>query len=72
MIKVAINGFGRIGRLCFRLMEENEEFGNRCEYALIDSVVLNEDSSPKEYSIDYLKNILSQEKSKQKIKKKWE
>ena len=26
MIKVAINGFGRIGRLCFRLMEENEEF----------------------------------------------
>ena len=26
MIKVAINGFGRIGRLCFRLMEENPEF----------------------------------------------
>ena len=26
MIKVAINGFGRIVRLCFRLMEENEEF----------------------------------------------
>ena len=26
MIRVAINGFGRIGRLCFRLMEENEEF----------------------------------------------
>ena len=25
MIKVAINGFGRIGRLCFRLMEENPE-----------------------------------------------
>ena len=26
MIKVAINGFGRIGRLCFRLMEENPDF----------------------------------------------
>lgn len=26
MIKVAINGFGRIGRLVFRLMEENPEF----------------------------------------------
>lgn len=26
MIKVAINGFGRIGRLVFRLMEENEGF----------------------------------------------
>lgn len=26
MIKVAINGFGRIGRLVFRLMEESEDF----------------------------------------------
>lgn len=26
MIKVAINGFGRIGRLAFRLMEENKEY----------------------------------------------
>ena len=26
MIKVAINGFGRIGRLVFRLMEENPKF----------------------------------------------
>ena len=26
MIKVAINGFGRIGRLVFRLMEEDERF----------------------------------------------
>ena len=26
MIKVAINGFGRIGRLCFRLMEEDSNF----------------------------------------------
>lgn len=26
MIKVAINGFGRIGRLAFRLMEENSEY----------------------------------------------
>lgn len=26
MIKVAINGFGRIGRLVFRIMEENPEF----------------------------------------------
>ena len=26
MIKVAINGFGRIGRLVFRIMEENPNF----------------------------------------------
>ena len=26
MIRVAINGFGRIGRLAFRLMEEDSEF----------------------------------------------
>ena len=26
MIKVAINGFGRIGRLVFRLMEEDPSF----------------------------------------------
>ena len=26
MIKVAINGFGRIGRLVFRLMEEDPDF----------------------------------------------
>ena len=26
MIKVAINGFGRIGRLVFRIMEEDNDF----------------------------------------------
>ena len=26
MVKVAINGFGRIGRLCFRLMEEDSDY----------------------------------------------
>ena len=26
MIKVAINGFGRIGRLAFRLMEESSDY----------------------------------------------
>ena len=26
MIKVAINGFGRIGRLVFRIMEEDDAF----------------------------------------------
>ena len=26
MIKVAINGFGRIGRLVFRIMEEDPDF----------------------------------------------
>lgn len=26
MIKVAINGFGRIGRLVFRIMEESNDF----------------------------------------------
>ena len=26
MIRVAINGFGRIGRLAFRLMEEDNDY----------------------------------------------
>ena len=26
MVRVAINGFGRIGRLCFRLMEEDPDY----------------------------------------------
>ena len=39
MIKVAINGFGRIGRLVFRLMEENEEF---------DVVAINDLTEPEQ------------------------
>ena len=37
MVKVAINGFGRIGRLIFRIIEENPEF---------DIVAINEFASP--------------------------
>ena len=35
MIKVAINGFGRIGRLVFRLMEEDPSF----EVILITEII---------------------------------
>ncbi len=43
MIKVAINGFGRIGRLVFRIMEEDPSF---------DVVAINDLTEPKE--LEYL------------------
>ena len=39
MIKVAINGFGRIGRLAFRLMEENEEYETKF-YKIGDTIAI--------------------------------
>ena len=56
MIKVAINGFGRIGRLCFRLMEENEEFEVVAINDLTDAeqlaYLLKYDSNHRNYRID--------------------
>lgn len=56
MIKVAINGFGRIGRLCFRLMEENEEFEVVAINDLTDAeqlaYLLKFDTNHRNYRID--------------------
>lgn len=56
MIKVAINGFGRIGRLCFRLMEENEEFEVVAINDLTDAeqlaYLLKYDTNHRNYKID--------------------
>ena len=56
MINVAINGFGRIGRLCFRLMEENEEFEVVAINDLTDAeqlaYLLKYDTNHRNYRID--------------------
>ena len=56
MIKVAINGFGRSGRLCFRLMEENEEFEVVAINDLTDAeqlaYLLKYDTNHRNYRID--------------------
>ena len=56
MIKVAINGFGRIGRLCFRLMEENPEFEVVAVNDLTDAeqlaYLLKYDTNHRNYRID--------------------
>ena len=56
MIKVAINGFGRIGRLCFRLVEENEEFEVVAINDLTDAeqlaYLLKYDTNHRNYRID--------------------
>ena len=56
MIKVALNGFGRIGRLCFRLMEENEEFEVVAINDLTDAeqlaYLLKYDTNHRNYRID--------------------
>lgn len=56
MIKVAINGFGRIGRLAFRLMEENEEFEVVAINDLTDAeqlaYLLKYDTNHRNYRID--------------------
>ena len=56
MIKVSINGFGRIGRLCFRLMEENEEFEVVAINDLTDAeqlaYLLKYDTNHRNYRID--------------------
>lgn len=56
MIKVAINGFGRIGRLVFRLMEENSEFEVVAINDLTDAeqlaYLLKYDTNHRNYRID--------------------
>ncbi|MBQ8131359.1 MAG: type I glyceraldehyde-3-phosphate dehydrogenase [Bacilli bacterium] len=56
MIRVAINGFGRIGRLCFRLMEENPEFEVVAINDLTDAeqlaYLLKYDTNHRNYRID--------------------
>ena len=56
MIKVAINGFGRIGRLVFRLMEEDPEFEVVAINDLTDAeqlaYLLKYDSNHRNYRID--------------------
>ena len=56
MIKVAINGFGRIGRLCFRLMEEDPEFEVVAINDLTDAeqlaYLLKYDTNHRNYRID--------------------
>lgn len=56
MIKVAINGFGRIGRLAFRLMEENEDFDVVAINDLTDAeqlaYLLKYDTNHRNYRID--------------------
>lgn len=56
MIKVAINGFGRIGRLAFRLMEENPEFEVVAINDLTDAeqlaYLLKYDTNHRNYRID--------------------
>lgn len=56
MIKVAINGFGRIGRLCFRLMEEDENYEVVAINDLTDAeqlaYLLKYDTNQRNYRID--------------------
>ena len=60
MIKVAINGFGRIGRLCFRLMEEDENFEVVAVNDLTDAeqlaYLLKYDTNHRNYRIDEISN----------------
>ncbi len=56
MIKVAINGFGRIGRLVFRLMEEDPEFEIVAINDLTDAeqlaYLLKYDTNHRNYKLD--------------------
>lgn len=60
MIKVAINGFGRIGRLAFRLMEESDDFEVVAINDLTDaetlSYLLKYDTNHRNYRIDEITN----------------
>ena len=56
MVKVAINGFGRIGRLCFRLMEEDPDYEVVAINDLTDAeqlaYLLKYDTNHRNYRID--------------------
>lgn len=60
MIKVAINGFGRIGRLSFRLMEESDDFEVVAINDLTDAetlaYLLKYDTNHRNYRIDEITN----------------
>lgn len=60
MIKVAINGFGRIGRLAFRLMEEHDDFEVVAINDLTDAeqlaYLLKYDTNHRNYRIDEISN----------------
>src|SRR5574344_2834233 len=60
MIKVAINGFGRIGRLVFRLMEEDPSFEVVAINDLTDAeqlaYLLKYDTNHRNYRIDEISN----------------
>lgn len=60
MIKVAINGFGRIGRLVFRLMEESNDFEVVAINDLTDAeqlaYLLKYDTNHRTYRIDEITN----------------
>ena len=56
MIRVAINGFGRIGRLAFRLMEEDKDYEVVAINDLTDAeqlaYLLKYDTNHRNYRID--------------------
>lgn len=60
MIKVAINGFGRIGRLAFRIMEESDDFEVVAINDLTDAetlaYLLKYDTNHRNYRIDEITN----------------
>ena len=60
MIKVAINGFGRIGRLVFRLMEDNPELEVVAINDLTDSeqlaYLLKYDTNHRNYRVNEISN----------------
>ena len=60
MIKVAINGFGRIGRLVFRLMEEDPNFEVVAINDLTDAeqlaYLLKYDTSHRNYRVNEISN----------------
>ena len=60
MVRVAINGFGRIGRLAFRLMEEDPDFEIVAINDLTDAetlaYLLKYDTNHRNYRIDEIHN----------------
>src|SRR5574344_327147 len=61
MIKVAINGFGRIGRLVFRLMEEDKDFDVVAINDLTDAAslayLIKYDTAHRNYKVDEITSV---------------